>query len=367
MNRARIAAIDSDGLNPYGRCLARAVADATDGAVTYLRRQSPVDSSFGVPYGPVRGGSGSRPARALRLAAGLVHVIVSARRAHAVLLMWDTGGDALVALALRVLGRRRVVVTLHDPDRPGLNNRFVRWTYTHAASRVLMHSGHLAEELTRVTEVDPGRIVVLPHPSFAAVTRASDPSVARALLGLPRDVQIVLFFGQIRRYKGIDTLAAAMDSVLAARRHVHLVVAGSVNDQELERELTELRARHPESVTLMISRAPLDEQQLELALSASDLVALPFRRASQSGSAVHALSHGRPVLTTAVGDLARLGDRGAVRVVPPDDPAAFAQACLELLDDGGLRSSLADAGSTFVRTELDPSVIAQRLREVLEG
>ena len=66
-------------------------------------------------------------------------------------------------------------------------------------------------------------------------------------------------------------------------------------------------------------------------------------------------------------DPQRLGDRGAVRVVPPDDPAAFSQACLELLDDAGLRSSLAEAGSTFVRAELDPSLIAQRLREVLEG
>jgi glycosyltransferase involved in cell wall biosynthesis len=366
MTRAGIAAIDSDGLNPYGRCLAGAMAEVS-GGVTYLRRRAPVDCTFGVPFGPARGGPGSRPARALRLGAGLVRVVARARSAQAVLLMWDTGGDAVVALALRLLGRRRLVVTLHDPHRPGLTYRFVRWTYTHIADRVLMHSEHLADELARVTDVDRGRIVVVPHPSFAAVAHGTDPAAARDLLGLPRAAQLVVFFGQIRAYKGIDTLAAAMDTVLAARRDVHLLVAGSVSDPELEGQLTGLKARHPSEVTLMTGRAPLDARALELALSASDLVALPFRTASQSGSAVYALSHGRPVLTTAVGALARLGELGAVHAVPPDDPAAFSAACLELLADAGLRSRLAAAGSAFARTELDPSAVAERIGALLEG
>jgi glycosyltransferase involved in cell wall biosynthesis len=367
MKSVGIAAIDSDGLNPYGRCLATAVADSGGRRVTYLRRRSPADCSFGVPFGPARGGPGPRPVRALRLAGGLVRVVAEARKASSVLVMWDTGADAMVALTLRVLGSRRLVVTLHDPRRPGLNNRFVRWTYTRLADRVVMHSEQLADELSRRTGVDPCRIVVLPHPSFAAVTQTADPAAARRLLGLPRDDLIVLFFGQIRAYKGIDTLAAAMDNVLDARRDAHLVVAGSVRERELDQQLKALRARHPTSVTLMTDPGPLDGQILDLALSASDLVALPFRSASQSGSAVHALSHSRPVLTTAVGELARLGKLGAVRAVPPDDPGAFSEACLELLEDAELRLRLAAAGEAFVRTELDASAIAQRLAEVLEG
>src|SRR5262249_4422785 len=157
--------------------------------------------------------------------------------------------------------------------------------------RIVMHSGHLAGEYAQAASVDPTRIVVLPLPSVRAPAERPEPARSRASLGLPGSQRIVLFFGQIRPYKGIDTLTAAMEIVLAARTDVHLVVAGTVTDANLTCELTTFAAEHPHAVTLFTSPSPLSEAAITDALNASDLVVLPFKSASQSGSVVQALSH----------------------------------------------------------------------------
>jgi glycosyltransferase involved in cell wall biosynthesis len=230
-----------------------------------------------------------------------------------------------------------------------------------------MHSGHLATEYARAASVNPNRIVVLPLPSVPVPAEKPEPARSRATLGLPSTPRIILFFGQIRAYKGIDTLTAAMDIILAARSDVHVVVAGTVADATLKSELTTFAANHPQAVTLLTSPSPLSAAAITDALNASDLVVLPFRSASQSGSVVHALSYERAVLTTRVGDLVRLADLGVVRAVAPDDPCALAQSCAELLDDDDLRSDLAAAGSSFARTELDPRRIGEHLLTSLEA
>src|SRR5207342_2168797 len=66
----------------------------------------------------------------------------------------------------------------------------------------------------------------------------------------------------------------------------------------------------------------------------STLCVLPYRKIDSSGVLATALGHGRPAVVTDVGGLPdAIRDFGAGRVVPPDDPAALADACVELLAD----------------------------------
>jgi glycosyltransferase involved in cell wall biosynthesis len=303
----------------------------------------------------------------VHLAAGLVTTVWRARRAESVLLLWETAGDGLMAAALKVLCRSRLVATLHDPRRAGTNHRFARWMFIRYADRIVMHSPRLADEFVRSAGIPPDRVIVLPHPSFSGLTTASSREAARRELGLADEPSLIVFFGQIRPYKGLDVLASAMKRVFSVRQDVHLLVVGTACEAELTQKLEELRERHRGDVTLMVSPRPVESRRLDQAVSAADLVVLPFTDASQSGSAIHALSLDRPVLTTRVGELESLADLGVVAAVAPGNSDLLAEAILELIADPERRVELARAGEGYLRSELDPRRIGDRLLEELEA
>jgi glycosyltransferase involved in cell wall biosynthesis len=92
----------------------------------------------------------------------------------------------------------------------------------------------------------------------------------------------------------------------------------------------------------------------------STLVVLPYRKIDSSGVLATALGHGRPAVVTDVGGLPdAIRDHGAGRVVPPEDPVALAEACVELLSD---REALAAAfrGTAAARAALTWDAAAEQ-------
>ena len=186
------------------------------------------------------------------------------------------------------------------------------------------------------TWIPAERIRYLPHPPYEPDAFGSSPrerTEARESLGLPPHGEIVLFFGNIRRYKGLDLLLEAV--ARAGRPNLHLVVAGEFYHDEipLRRRLRadDLRDR----VTLIDRYIPNEE--VGIVMTAADLVALPYRRGSQSGVHGLAFGFGRPVLATDVGGLPEYVEDGVTgRIVPADDASAMATALEEFFagDDG---------------------------------
>jgi glycosyltransferase involved in cell wall biosynthesis len=77
----------------------------------------------------------------------------------------------------------------------------------------------------------------------------------------------------------------------------------------------------------------------------ADLVVLPYRNIEQSGVLYTALAFGRPLVLSAVGGFPEVAERGAARLVPPEDPAALASALDELIADPAARERLATAAA----------------------
>lgn len=113
------------------------------------------------------------------------------------------------------------------------------------------------------------------------------------------------YFGQVRRYKNVETLADAVEALQDDR--VRLSIVGRRMDAGLASELEAIAARS-DKINLQLSDAFLTDQQIEQAIDDAHGVVLPYRAIMNSGAAVLALSRGRPILAPRMGSLPELAD-----------------------------------------------------------
>jgi glycosyltransferase involved in cell wall biosynthesis len=193
-----------------------------------------------------------------------------------------------------------------------------------AADGFIVQSAADAEMLATLY---PGRPCVhTPHPAYTFFVRGRlGREQARATLNV--DGPVVLFFGLVRAYKGLDVLLRA---VARARERVPLtlVVAGEFYQERAPYDALVDSLGLRDAVRIHDRYIP--NEDVEAYFRAADLVVLPYVSATQSGIAQIALSFERPVLVTRVGGLpeaVRDGETG--RVVPPNDPEAMAESLVE--------------------------------------
>src|SRR4051812_28589120 len=197
---------------------------------------------------------------------------------------------------------------------------------------VVVHSEHGAGRLSADFGVAPDRLRVIPHGAFDYLTRQEDE------VPLPAELQevegpVVLAFGLIRPYKGTDVLLRAFERVPGAE----LWIVGMPR-MPME-ELRELADRAPERVRFIDRFIP--DAEIPAFMRRADVVVLPYRNIEQSGVLYTALAFGRPLVLSAVGGFSEIGQRGAARLVPPEDPAALAEAIKELIGDPDTAGTLA--------------------------
>ncbi len=170
-----------------------------------------------------------------------------------------------------------------------------------------------------------------PHPLYTIFGEPVDRKEARKNLGITAP-RVLLFFGYVRRYKGLDVLLEAL-ALLPGEMGVQLVVAGEFYDPErgYREKIRELQIQ--DRVTIRSEYLPNEE--VPRYFSAADAVVLPYRSATQSGIAQIAYNFGTPVIATDVGGLSEvvLDDRTGL-VVPPENPAALADAILRFYRSG---------------------------------
>ena len=169
-----------------------------------------------------------------------------------------------------------------------------------------------------------------PHPLYDNFGQAVSKAEARQHLNLPEDKTILLFFGFIRDYKGLDLLMKAYAKVkhqtsnIKHQNKVLLVVAGEFYNNgaqygELEKELG-LEG------TIEWRTDFIPDDQVRYYFSAADLIVQPYKTATQSGVTQIAYHFERPMLVTRVGGLAEIVPNGKVGYVCEVNEDDIAQA-----------------------------------------
>ena len=170
-----------------------------------------------------------------------------------------------------------------------------------------------------------------PHPLYDNFGDRVSRDEAIAHLGLDADTRYILFFGLIRDYKGLDLLLRAFADARLRNKKTKLIVAGEFYSnaelyEQLERDLN-----IAEHIVWYKEFIPAD--QVRYFFAAADLVAQPYKTATQSGITQIAYHFERPMLVTNVGGLAEIVPHGKVGYVVKPEADDIADALVDFIDN----------------------------------
>jgi D-inositol-3-phosphate glycosyltransferase len=141
------------------------------------------------------------------------------------------------------------------------------------------------------------------HPLYTSFGEKLNKIEARKALELPTDKQLVLFFGLIRNYKGLDMLLDAMNE-LKSNPNINLVIAGEFYEDK--QPYLDLIKKYGIENQVILHGKFIANEDVKLYFSAADLVALPYRSATQSGVTQVSFHFEVPTLVTNVGGLGEI-------------------------------------------------------------
>jgi glycosyltransferase involved in cell wall biosynthesis len=228
--------------------------------------------------------------------------------------------DRTVLIFFYKLLGKKVVWTAHNiykEERDGYASPVRFWSLKvlyRTVDRIIVHTQGMKQELCRRFSVDPAKVHVIPHGvnNRVAVTGLSREE-ARRRLGIPADANMLLFFGYVDRYKGVDLLLESFALLSREDQALRLVIAGmpkrgAAAAEEVRQQIQQLGLTN---VRADLQFIPTEE--VEAYFTAADCLVMPYRRIFQSGVIFLAWRFGLPIVATDVATLredVRDGDTG---------------------------------------------------------
>jgi len=274
--------------------------------------------------------------------------------------------DWLLFLVLALL-RVRVIITAHNV-LPHATRLLEPWSYRimyRLARGIILHSFNNLEEFRKkFPSVASGKIRVIPHGHYAFFSRGG-PSKRRSRerLYLPPDKKIILFFGAIREYKGLDILMESACAIVQSRKDILFLAVGT----DLEGKKDQYQGLHRDlnlgkDFRLIFEYIPFEE--VSDYFYASDLVVLPYRKIYQSGVLLLAMASGIPVIASRVGSFPETIQDGISGIlVPPGDVPSLREGILSIIDNPERLEKMGRMGKQIAEVQFSWQAIAEQTRD----
>jgi len=308
---------------------------------------------------PGRSPAAQRARRAVKLAEhapDMLRYRLAARAADVVHFQWlavqDLDGLLLPRGRSPAGSARPLVLTAHDvlPREARRRQRDAQRRLYERFDALVVHSEHGRARLTGELGVPGDRVHVIPHGVLEHL--AEGPALAPAFT---TERPVVLFFGLLRPYKGIDVLLEAWRGIEGAE----LWIVGMPR-----MDIAPLRAAAAPNVRF-VPRF-VDDAELSTYFARADLVVLPYREIEQSGVLFTALAFGKPLLLSDVGGFSEVAALGGAHAVAPGDARALHAALIDLLSDPVKLDALATRARQLATGEYGWDGIARRTLALYE-
>jgi D-inositol-3-phosphate glycosyltransferase len=194
----------------------------------------------------------------------------------------------------------KVVLTVHDVtsfDSENESTIISKFIYN-LTDIVLTHNAFSKNEIIKVTSISSSNIYIIPHGNYTPfISIQNDKSNSKEKLNLPKDKTILLFFGMIKKVKGLEILLEAFKKVVDTNSDIVLLIAGKPWENDFA-EYQKIIDRNNLSKHIILHTKFIPHEDVEHYYCASDLVVLPYKKIYQSGVLMMTLSYERPAIVS---------------------------------------------------------------------
>ena len=245
--------------------------------------------------------------------------------------------ELFLALANHWKVKSRLIIEMHEILDPLEARNLPIRLYSRITGKLIMrnadafiaHSAPLKSQALKIYHLRDDQVFIIPHGVYDSYFQAQDKANAKKALGIGEEF-VVLYFGMLRRYKGIPGLIEAFNRLPEPiALNSRLIIAGE--DWGDEKGLDTLIQSSSYSRQITFKPEFIPESAVPDYFTAADVVALPYLRTSGSGVAGLAIAYGKPVI---VSDLECTRDslqeyKGAI-FVPAGDTSSLAARIIDL-------------------------------------
>ncbi len=261
--------------------------------------------------------------------------------------------DWILFVLLKLLGNK-IVFTVHDTHslEASALDTFIFAQTARRSDLLLVHNSEARKAVAGKWKVSPERIRVIPHGGYDHYySMLMQKPAARVELGYTNEF-LLLAFGTIRQYKGLDYLLPAVAEARARIPGLRLIIAGRSFDPALSARYEQQIAELGVADIVRFENRFIRTSEVEVLFTAADLVVLPYVRIDQSGVLFLAYTFGRPVLATATGGLPELVREGVSGfLVPPRDSRALSDGLVKAWDERGRLSEMGSNARRLIEEE----------------
>jgi glycosyltransferase involved in cell wall biosynthesis len=238
-------------------------------------------------------------------------------------------GPALGTILRQVKKNRHTkIICLADnviphEKRPG-DQPFTRY-FLKACDAFVTMSEKVLSDLRLFEKTKPAILVA--HPLYDNFGEKVSKQEARKNLSINKDEKLVVFFGFIRHYKGLDMLLEAMADERIKKQNIKLLIAGEFYEDETS--YGRLIETYNLTDRIIVHNHFIADADVKNFICAADCIVQPYRNATQSGVTPLAYHFEKPMIVTAVGGLPDLVPHKKAGLVAQPNPASIADAIVE--------------------------------------
>ena len=236
-----------------------------------------------------------------------------------------------IARQIRRNKHTKIIALVHNmiPHEPSILDKFLPGHFVKAMDGFMALSESVVNDINHFDQRNcPKRFS--PHPIYDHYGERLSREQALALLNLKSDFRYVLFFGFIRSYKGLDLLIDAFADNRLKKSNIKLIIAGEFYEDS-STYLNKIKELGIED-QLILHTDFIPNNEVNRFFSAADIIAQPYKTATQSGVTQIAFHFEKPMLVTNVGGLAEIVPHGKIGYVVEPDATQIADALVDFFE-----------------------------------